>query len=170
MLAIEHDLALDAVDEARFGFTIGAILGVNAGVAQPHRDAGERQLLAPRIEPQRHRRARAEAHEQAFVGIGTGVLAADRARLVGNEPVPAVEQVLSKQALAVFHNDDSTGGHRRLGPGGCGVDHLVSPGVNAGRGRFARLSAGRSRPVAILFRNCAACHPPASTCVHHSPT
>ena len=52
--ALELDLTLDAVDEPGLGLTVGAVLRVDARMAQPHRDARERQLLAPRVEPQRH--------------------------------------------------------------------------------------------------------------------
>ena len=72
-LAVELQFALDAVHPAGFRFTVGAVLGVDAPVAQSHCDGG----------------ARAQCGQQQVVWAGAGTSAADLGGLVGEQFVAA---------------------------------------------------------------------------------
>src|SRR5579871_864499 len=101
-VAIERDGALDVVDHAFLGLTGGAIGGVDAAVPQAHRGLLERQLLALGIKAQRHRRAGAEPGEQKIVRAWAAIHAADRYRLIGEQPMAADNDLLLKFAAPRF--------------------------------------------------------------------
>lgn len=73
--ALQLDDALDVVEHSRLLGAFGAVLGVDAPVAQPHHNAIERPFLPRGIQAERHRGAGAEAHKQELVrpraGVGT---------------------------------------------------------------------------------------------------
>ena len=60
---IKGDLALDPIEHALPGLTLGAVFRVNPRVAQPHRHARERPLLPSRIQRDGHGGSGAERRQ-----------------------------------------------------------------------------------------------------------
>ncbi len=127
--AVQLDRALDPVEHPGLGFAVGAILGVNLGVAEPHHHALQGPLLAFGVKPQRHRGAGAQRHQKQLIGIGAGVLAARRRRLIGGETMAAIEQDLAKPPCSGLRHHDRTRDHGRIQHRG----HDITPIADEGR-------------------------------------
>ena len=81
-LTLELQLAVDPVQLADPGFAVGAVAGVDAPMAQPHRELAQRPALAVGVHAYRDGGAGAKPGEQQVVGGGAAVGAAQGARLV----------------------------------------------------------------------------------------
>src|SRR5262249_37697528 len=101
-VALERDLADDLVDHAGLGLALGAVPGVDLLVLQPDENAAQRPALALDIHADGHRGAGAERRQQILVGIGAGIVAAHRYRLVGRQAMLADDHVLRVGARAAF--------------------------------------------------------------------
>jgi len=104
--ARELDRALKAVDLALSCLAFGAIRRVNLVVAQPDDDPLERQSLALRIHPQRHRRAGAEGRKQIVIGPRPAIVAASGFRFVGRKAVRTDGNRLGVAAFSRFGHHD----------------------------------------------------------------
>ncbi len=121
--AFKLDHALDAIELSMLGLAVRAIRGVDLGMAQADADALQRPGFAISIEPERHRRAGTERHQQEFVRPGPTVVAARGHRLVGREPMSAIEQMLGELAVPAFHHFDPARLDTKPGLVGCGSTH-----------------------------------------------
>ena len=62
-VAGQFDLTIDAIEQPGPGFAVAAILGVNAVMLKPNRDALKIDVFPLRIQPQRHRCAGSQARQ-----------------------------------------------------------------------------------------------------------
>src|SRR3954468_9818295 len=84
-VAFDGDVARDAVGEGvRLALALGAVARVESLLPEPHGDALEPPLFAPRVECERHRDATAERGEDERVRVCARAFT-ERRRLVGRE-------------------------------------------------------------------------------------
>jgi hypothetical protein len=112
----QFDLAIDLSDPPDGGFTVGAVLGVNPGMAKGHAYMLEGPTLAVGIHPHRHGGAGTEACQQQIIGSRSRIVA-DRTWLVGGQPVLSGDDLLRVGAGARLRDDHGAlggrvGGHR----------------------------------------------------------
>ena len=101
----EDQLPLDLIELAFLRLAVRAVGGMDARVAETDGDAVERPLLASRVQRDGYGRSGAERGQQVVVRAGAGVGAARIDRLVGNEPVPADEDLLLQARRAAVDGD-----------------------------------------------------------------
>lgn len=84
-LTLELNLALNVVQLAGPRFAVGAVLGVNAPMAQPDRGLTQPPALAVGVHAYRDGGAGAKTGQEQVVGGGATVGAADGGRLIGGQ-------------------------------------------------------------------------------------
>ena len=129
-IAFERDGPVDVIDLAVFGFTFGAVGGVDLFVPQPDLRARERDLFEIGIEPHRHRGAGAERREKEIVGSEPAVEPAVFHRLIRQQAMFAADDLLLELAaprlvhgndarLGVFRQFRIVDGHVEIAIGPC---------------------------------------------------
>ncbi len=101
------DVTGDLTDVAVGGFAICTVLGVDPAVRQAHREAFGCNPLALGIKPHRHRRAGTEGGKQIIVRPRSGIIAANRDRLIGCEHMASGPHALCKTPAAGFADLDN---------------------------------------------------------------
>ena len=120
IVAVDGDHTFEPVDHprpARPWFvvgTLGAVARMHLSVGDLHRDPIERQPLAIRIHPQRHRRARTERSAEQVVRRGAGIESTDRLGLVGEQAVPSDHDMIEERPLGGLGDHDRRRCARRV--------------------------------------------------------
>jgi hypothetical protein len=94
----QFDSFLDPMDHGIRLLAIGAVLHVNARLAEPDHDLFERPLFTRSVEMNRHRTAASQGHEQQLVRPGPSIVPTGGARFVGMQHMPSIEHHLLENA------------------------------------------------------------------------
>src|SRR5205823_3676325 len=104
---IKGDLALDPIEHALPGLTLGAVFRVNPRVAQPHRHARERPLCPSRIQRDGHGGSGAQRRQEQIIGSGTAIGATGGHGLVGDQSVAPEGDLLDESQRAAAHDHEA---------------------------------------------------------------
>src|SRR5262245_30287369 len=113
-VAAQFDFTIYSVQKALLGFTVLAILGMNAEMFQTNRNALQIDALALRVQPQSHGRTGTQTRHQELIRRRPGI-GSEWCRFVGPPPVISCNDFLC-QSLFVRNNHSSGFSHGKTPP------------------------------------------------------